>query len=155
MTAKEKIDQVFDSVASIRETLTKLATDVAVVQSTLNGLKDGHAELHHRMFEGNGQPAIIPELHTRLAVVEKQLLPTEKLRSMIGEVVETSLDTHTVKCQASMQDKWNGVERRHGGDAAEIVASATRTRHPFAWCWISTMVAACFLFAFLIVKTVV
>ena len=106
MPIKTRFDQVFDSVTAIRDGTAKLAMDMAVMQSTLDELKDGHDSLHHKMFEGNGQPAIIPALHTRLTVIEGQLLPANDMRTLMGEVVDEKLETHAAKCQATLMERF-------------------------------------------------
>ena len=53
------------------------------IEAMLTKLSDDHDEHVKKLFEGNGHPAIIPDLKQRLALLEGNVLPRDDVRDVV------------------------------------------------------------------------
>lgn len=54
------------------------------IEDKVDKLDGDHDDLHHKMFEGNGKPAIIPTLELRVASLEREIVPRDDVRDMVS-----------------------------------------------------------------------
>lgn len=87
-----------DDQKSLASALHTLAIRVAEVNVQLESLTGSHHDLKHKMFDGNGQPAVIPEIKTRLALVEDRMIPRDELQEMMDASVNTGLKGYVHPC---------------------------------------------------------
>jgi hypothetical protein len=68
--------EIQDDRKSFREALER-------IEAVLSKLSDDHDEHVRKLFEGNGHPAIIPDLKQRLATLEGNIMPRDDVRDVV------------------------------------------------------------------------